>query len=216
MAILYRAAITVTRRQPYFDWANSFDDDGPKLTEELRDRRTVYLVAEPEDDELDATEILDDYWEQILEEELGAWMESEDDWPAPRTREMFDECFGAEVSDTVIDLDPDDVLTETDAEFADLATAFHTCGWCGVNLEKTEGHYTGFPLADRESFASREGLVFPVAVDEERVVMGMVTPRNSDEARAGDDLIFRVCSSRCEKAIRRKVPKALRRMSEGV
>jgi hypothetical protein len=36
---------------------------------------------------------------------------------------------------------------------------------------------------------------------------------DSDEAKAGDDLLFRVCTTRCEKAIRKAVPKALRKMS---
>jgi hypothetical protein len=34
MTFLYRFALTVTRRQPYIDWANSVDDDGPELTED--------------------------------------------------------------------------------------------------------------------------------------------------------------------------------------
>jgi hypothetical protein len=29
--------------------------------------------------------------------------------------------------------------------------------------------------------------------DKDDALVGMVTPRDSDEARAGDDLIFRVC-----------------------
>src|SRR6266704_5020902 len=59
MPLLYRIAVTVTRRQPYLDWANSVDEDGPMLSEEFaNDRRTVYLVAEPADD-VDLAELLD-------------------------------------------------------------------------------------------------------------------------------------------------------------
>jgi hypothetical protein len=212
MSILFRAAITITRRQPYIDWANSFDD-APELTESVaNDRRTVYLVAAHNEPDLE--ELLADRWEEIFEEELSAWMEEEADWPIPRTRELFDQWFGAEVTESVIDLDPEEPLTETDAELADLATAFHMCAWCERELEHTDGHYTGFPLADRERFASREGLVFHVRIDAERALVGMITPRDSDDARAGDDLIFRVCSSRCEKEVRKVVPKTLRRMIE--
>ena len=41
MSFLYRSAVTITRKQPYLDWANSLDDGGPAQTEELsqRDRR---------------------------------------------------------------------------------------------------------------------------------------------------------------------------------
>ena len=160
MSILFRAAITITRRQPYVDWANSFDDDAPELTESLaNDRRTIYLVAAPEH-EPDLQELLADHWENIFEEELAAWMEDEADWPAPRTRDMFDQWFAAEVTESVFDLDPEEPLTETDVELADLAAAFHTCAWCELELEKTEGHYTGFPLADRERFAAGRGWSF--------------------------------------------------------
>ena len=84
MSTIYRAAITITRKQPYIDWANSFDDGGPQLTEDLaRDRRAVYLVTESDRPEL--SPLVDEFWEDIFEEELAAWMENENDWLAPRT-----------------------------------------------------------------------------------------------------------------------------------
>ena len=45
--------------------------------------------------------MLDEYWEHIFEEELAAWMRLESDWPAPRTRAMFDEWFSAELTESV-------------------------------------------------------------------------------------------------------------------
>jgi hypothetical protein len=215
MSFLYRSAITITRRQPYIDWANSTADGGVELTGEVaNDRRTVYLVVEAEDGS-DRGDLLDDHWQDIFEEELAAWTEDESGWPTSRTREMFDRWFGAELTESVIDLDPEEPLTETDVELADLADAFQTCAWCGLELEKDAGRMTGFPLADREGFASREGLVLPIQIDKDDVVVGIVTPRDSDDARAGNDLLFRVCSSRCEKIVRKLVPKALRRMVPG-
>jgi ribosomal protein L24E len=215
MSFLYRAAITVTRRQPYVDWANGVADGAPRITEEFaNDRRTVYLVAES-DDRSDLGGMLDEYWEQIFEEELAAWREDEAGWPTSRNREMFDQWFGAELTESVIDLDPEEPLTEIAAELADLAEAVHTCAWCELELEEGEGRMTGFPLADRERFASREGLVLPVRIEGEDVLVGIVTVRDSDDARAGNDLVFRVCSSRCEKVIRKLVPKALRRVVPG-
>jgi len=212
MSFLYRAAITITRRQPYIDWANTTADGEVELTGEVaNDRRTVYLVAEYED-RSDLGDLIDDHWEDIFESELAAWTEDESGWPASRTRAMFDQWFAAELTETVIDLDPEEPLTETDVELADLAEAFQTCAWCGLELEKEDGRTTGFPLANREPFASREGLVLPIQIDKDDVLTGIVTPRDSDDARDGNDLLFRVCSSRCEKAIRKLVPKALRRM----
>ena len=215
MPFLYRAAITITRRQPYIDWANGTANGEVELTGEVaNDRRTVYLVVEPEVGS-DVGDLLEDYWKDIFEVELAAWTEDESGWPAARTRAMFDQWFAAELTESVIDLDPEEPLTETDVELVDLADAFQTCAWCGLELEKEDGRTTGFPLADRERFASREGLVLPIQIDKDDVLAGIVAPRDSDDARDGNDLLFRVCSSRCEKAIRKLVPKALRRLAPG-
>ena len=143
------------------------------------------------------------------------WMEEEDDWPAARTREMFDAWFGAEITDTVIDLVPEQPLTETDAELADLNEALHFCAWCELEIEAGPGRFVGFKLEDRDRFADRAGLTLSLRINPERSVMGIVTPDDSEEAANGDDLVFRACSSRCEKAIRKVVPKALRKISHG-
>jgi ribosomal protein L24E len=211
MPFLYRTAVTVIRKQPYLDWANSFDDGGPELTNELaEDRRTVYLVGES-DGRPDLRRLLDDYWEEIFEKELAMWMEAEDDWPASRTREMFDAWFDAEITDTVIDLVPEEALTETDVELADLAEAFQLCAWCDVPIEQGQGRFVPFQLAHRDRFAHRAGLTLSLLVGHGRTVVGAVTPDDSKEAADGDDIVFRACSSRCEKAIRKVVPKALRK-----
>ena len=211
MSVLFRTAITVTRKRPYIDWANSFDD-GVKLTEELaHERRTVYLVAQV-DAKFDPAAVIEANWQFLFEEELALWMEDEGDWPPSRTREMFDQWFDAEVTDSVFDLDPDEPLTETDVEIADLDYALHTCAWCELELNETEGRMAGFALEDRERFAQREGMVLPVPIDKETVLVGMMSRRDSEAARAGHDLVFHVCSSRCEKAVRKVVPKALRKL----
>ena len=212
MSFLYRTAVTVTRKQPYIDWANSSGDDAPELTKELaEDRRTVYLVAES-DDRPDLRTLLNDYWEEIFEEELAMWMEEAEDWPVPRTREMFDAWFDVEITDTVIDLVPEYPLTEADVELADLGEAFHLCAWCDLEIEKGQGRFVGFKLADRDRFAHRAGLTLSLLIGRDRVLIGVVTPEDSKEAGDGDDLVFRACSSRCEKAIRKVVPKALKKM----
>ena len=72
MSLLYRSAITITRKQPYIDWANSLGDDGPELPPDLAgNRRTVYLAPDSPD-EPDLAALLDEFWEQIFEEELAA------------------------------------------------------------------------------------------------------------------------------------------------
>src|SRR5262245_12848046 len=124
MSFLYRFGVTITRKRPYIEWANSLDD-GPELTEELaHDRRTIYLAPETTHDP-DREALLDGYWEQIFEAELSVWMTAAEDWPTPRTRELFDSWFDAEVTGSVYDLTPDEPLTDTDVELFDLDVVMH-------------------------------------------------------------------------------------------
>src|SRR5262245_8517278 len=119
MSFLYRTAVTLTRRQPYIDWANSLEEEGPALTDELnRDQRTVYLVREPEGAP-DVEEILAEHWQDMFDNELAAWILDRESWPSPRTRAMFDQWFDVEVTDAVCDLIPDEPLTQADVDAAD-------------------------------------------------------------------------------------------------
>ena len=211
MSFLYRAAITITRKQPYYDSANGVEDNGPELTAELADdRRTIYLVPES-DNPANLERLLDEFWEHVFEEELAAWMPEDEHWPKALTREMFDAWFVAELTDSVFDLVPGEPLTQTEVELEDLDDAVHRCAWCDIEVDEGAGRFVSVALADRSLFATREGLVVPLAVDDERVVMGIMSRAESPAAQAGEDLVFRACTSRCEKAIRKMVPKALRR-----
>jgi len=213
MSYLYRVGLAISHKQPYVDWANSFKDGGPELPPELAARRTVYLVAEPDPNtKPDLRELLGEFWLQIFEEELAAWMLDEGTWPtAPLTREMFDAWFEVELLDTLFDLTPEEPLTDADVEALDLDDAAHCCAWCDIEIDEGAGRLIGFKLADRSRFAHREGLVLPLVVDDERTVIGIMTRADSPDAANGDDLLFRACTSRCEKALRSVVPKALRR-----
>jgi hypothetical protein len=213
VSFLYRFAITITRKQPYLDWANRLGDGAPELTEDLaQDRRTIYLVPESTA-EPDRAALLDQFWEQIFEEELSAWDLDSNAWPAPKTREMFDAWFDADVvTSAVMDLTPDEPLTEAEVEGIDLDDALHSCAWCDIELVDGAGRFVAFKLADRARLAYREGLVVPLIVDDDRTVVGIMTSGDSDEARAGEDLLFRACTGGCERALRSVVPKALRNM----
>jgi hypothetical protein len=211
MSFLYRSAITITRGQPYLEWANGADAGGPELTKELAaSRRTVYLVEEFETDDPDPKAIVDDHWERMFETELELWTDDRGAWPSPRTREMFDAWFSVEITDSVMDLLPDEPLTHAEVEMADLEEALGYCAWCGLEVDESNRRFAGFKIADPERLERRRGLTWPIAIDEEEVLVGLVPPADSEEAR-GHDLLFRVCSSRCEKGLRKVVSKALRR-----
>jgi hypothetical protein len=214
MSFLYRAAITVTRKQPYLDWANGGDDDGPELTAEVAgDRRTVYLVPPPDKDS-DLEDLVDEFWQAIFEEELAAWMTDDESWPSPLTREMFDAWFGIERTDAVVDLTPDEPLTNQEVELSELQYAMQHCAWCDIEIDEGEGRTVGFTLANRDQFAHRAGLTLPLIVNHERVVTGVMPPKDVFEGDAVGDVMFLACTSRCEKLIRKVVPKALRRAGE--
>jgi len=130
-----------------------------------------------------------------------------------RTREMFNQWFDVEVNASVYDLTPEEPLTQADVDLEDLAEASGRCAACGLDVEQNEGRFVGFKLADRSRFDLLQGRVLPLPVNDDESVLCMVTLEASDEARAGDDLLVRVCSSHCEKVIRKLVPPALRSWS---
>jgi hypothetical protein len=131
-------------------------------------------------------------------------------WPTPLTREQFDAWFDADITSCVYDLTPDEPLTQTDLELFELDSAMHHCAWCDVELDDHAGHFVAFRVDDRTPLAHRAGLVVPIRIDEERLVIGVMSPEHSDAARAGEDVAFRACTARCEKALRKAVPKALK------
>jgi len=81
-----------------------------------------------------------------------------------------------------------------------------------MEIEPEMGRLVAFRLADRERFGHRAGRVLPILIDRNRIVNGIMTLADSEEAVNGEDLIFRACTSRCEKLIRKNVPKALSRL----
>ena len=213
MTMLNRFGLSITRKQPYADWANrrSADDPDPvAYIDELP--RTIYLV--PAIESVGVPELLEEFWSDIFEQELEAWSEDEATWPEPRTRELFDLWFAAELTDAVVDLAPDEPLTDADIELAALNDALNYCAWCDLELESDEGRRVGFRVTNRERLASREGLALSLLIDDEHVVTGVLTTPDSDAAAAGVDLLFRACTSRCEKVLRKEVPRALRRLPE--
>jgi hypothetical protein len=211
MGFIYRTPLLITRRQPFVDWANSSDDDeSPLFTEELARRRDVYLVSMPEG-EATVDELVDSWWQGIFEEQLYAWEEDESTWPADRTRAMFDEWFEVEQGDIVFDLAPDEPLTDENMDVDALQAALNTCAWCERELEEGAGQFVGFLVGDRDSLEDRESYAFSLPIDENRVVIGVVPPADSDARREGGDIIFKACSRDCERRLKKAVPPALRR-----
>jgi len=49
MKTINRTVVTVSPKQPYIDWANSFDDDGPDM-DTSRSISTAYLIPDKYDE----------------------------------------------------------------------------------------------------------------------------------------------------------------------
>jgi len=99
-----RAGLIVRPKQPYVDWANSVDDDGPRADlRKLREEPSIYLV-EPIDFLEDFDLLVDDTWEWIFKEQLNGWMRDRKYWPKELTREMFHDWFDCELSTMIWDM----------------------------------------------------------------------------------------------------------------
>ena len=114
-------------------------------------------------------------------------------------------------TESCFDLTPDEPLTHAEVEALSVEVALHRCAWCDSDIDEGAGRVVGFKLPDRDRFAHREGLTLP-AIDDEQVVVGIMSLPDSDLSGAAEDVVLRACTSRCEKALRKAVPKALRKV----
>lgn len=210
--MLNRVALTITRKQPYVDWANGTDGPVPVVDYPEDDRRTIYLAPVGRTAP-DLAGLLEQFWEEVFEVELSMWMEDESTWPHPRTREMFDEWFDAQVDEGVVDLVPDEPLSEDEVEDAAIQYALEHCAWCDLEVEGQHRRTVGLPMPDRQSLAFREGLTLLIA-SSDRFLTGIMTTRDSPAAMEHIDVIFSACSSRCEKIVRKEGARALKRMNK--
>ncbi len=101
---LNRSLLLVRGKQPYADWANSFDDGGPRLDlAEHRQDANAYLVVDHEETG-DLDNLVELHWEDIFGSELDAWMRDRKTWPVNRTRSMFWQWFDVDFASLVFDL----------------------------------------------------------------------------------------------------------------
>ena len=99
---LDRMALVVRPKQPYVDWANSFDDGGPEYDPSAHSA-SVFLINEVVD-VTDIAQVVRKCWRDIFKEQLHAWMRDPGVWPRCRSRKMFLEWFDVQVCEMVFDL----------------------------------------------------------------------------------------------------------------
>ncbi len=112
MKILNRSVAIIKPKQPYIDWANSFDDGGPTLElEEARANASAFLIKEHDDIRQSYT-FVERHYAQIFEEELNGWIKDQKLWPQKRNIEIFNKWFDVEISEMVFDLGKDTIEVE--------------------------------------------------------------------------------------------------------
>src|SRR5436190_23904724 len=104
MGTIARTPLLVKRRRPFVDWLRSLEDgdavdeaEAAKLTSET----DIFLVHVPEHDPT-LEELIAEYWQDVFEEQLWAWMTDELTWPPDRTRQMFDAWFDVQLGGDVV------------------------------------------------------------------------------------------------------------------
>lgn len=110
MKTINRTVVTISPKQPYLDWANSFEDDGPEL--DPSESLSTALLIPDRYDEFSYEKFIKQNYVAIFEAELEAWMSDPEGWPKKRSYKKFNEWFKVRVSDTVIDFGSDPVEVE--------------------------------------------------------------------------------------------------------
>ncbi|OOV88666.1 hypothetical protein [Oceanospirillum linum] len=104
MKMLNRSAMTVKLTQEFVDWINNLDDGSEPLTlSDVNEEATVYLIPEIEDEE-QLREMTQEFWLNILENELKSWEDDESSWPE-LTEELFEQFIDLSPAVMVFDLD---------------------------------------------------------------------------------------------------------------
>jgi len=127
MHLLNRTVMVVRPRQPYIDWANSFEEGAPILTlDNARRAGMAFLIPDFEMEEETSAFIVASS-QEIFQAELAAWMDEPERWPENRDFETFLDWFDVEIHSMVFDLGedplesldlgdlPDDLLQRPDA-----------------------------------------------------------------------------------------------------
>lgn len=106
MKLINRSAFSLLPKQPFADWANAQAADELNVPMSLEDHRreaSVYMVDEFQD-ETDITRLQQQHFAAMFENELAAWDEFGDDWPAERSFDVFQEWFDVTPQVIAVDL----------------------------------------------------------------------------------------------------------------
>lgn len=103
--MLERSATTVRVREPFVKWLQTLPDpvEDDISIEVLNSDPSVYLVYEMLDEE-SKPEILETFYQRIMNAEFSSWWTDTEDWPYIDTLAVFHEWFDISYSSFVEDL----------------------------------------------------------------------------------------------------------------
>lgn len=111
MKIINRAAVVVTLKEPYLHWAASqHEETADEVHDPARDV-SIYLVPEDPKEE-EETAPLEDFFEEIFDDQLEGWCTDETAWPAVRDLRTFLEWFDVRGMSIVLDLGKGTIVRE--------------------------------------------------------------------------------------------------------
>ena len=111
MKTVNRSAMIVRPKEPYFTWANGFDDSGTKLDPaSMEECCRAFLVPEFYDPD-GARGFVADNCEGIFTEMLESWMNAPDTWPVLDIK-TFNRWFDVEIHESVFDLGDQQIVSE--------------------------------------------------------------------------------------------------------
>ncbi len=98
MKTINRTAITIISKQPYIDWANSFENGAG----DEKIHATTILIPDKYG-EFDYEVYLKKIFKDVFEEQLESWIANPEYWPPKRTYKLFTDWFEIICSDITWD-----------------------------------------------------------------------------------------------------------------
>lgn len=199
-----RFALIVRPKRRYLEWANRLDD-GPRLSvDQLSSLTEVYLL-DATDSEADREQLIDEYADEIWEQQLDQWSTDEATWPVNRTPHTLRDWFELTFVDMVFDADPDIDWHEPIPDDEIVAEQSRTCQWCRRVQAEDESVVTlSITLPDDHPARSLALPFIPIEIGGEPRI-AVAARAGSEMARSGKHLLFAFCSDECAEALRQAI-----------
>lgn len=109
MYLVDRTAVVLKPSEAYLAWLKSVDEDLPEITlAQLRSNCTTVLVPQADTPEA-VLGYLGEHYRALFEADLAQWEIPVEQWPQTLDLAAFWTFFEAEIHDTVLDLEDEDI-----------------------------------------------------------------------------------------------------------